>query len=158
MKQVNHEENYNLPTIEKALRSTIYELSRYAEALKKHYEPEPELKKGMWVEHNKRYYVFTKDHKNTRVPIISLRGETENVGIKQIKPHTFVESDLELLNTDKVKYELKTVGKECYVYSMNLTEKGGENIGSMYYSIHEAIKEAFDTVLAKALLKKQIGE
>lgn len=116
--------------------------------LAKHYDPAPELTKGDWVKSdlaiNKEPRLYLEDR------CMFVDGDSSAVLNKKscYTPHIFTESDLKLLDTDEVKYELykipvATTG-DCFHYGVRVYSCGRLTEYSSFQSIDLAIQEAFN--------------
>ncbi len=133
--------------------------------LSKHYDPEPELKAGMWYKiptGELRFFVSNEvvlDIKGYNKKKISEKDAIACNVIAYI-PHTFTESDLELLNTDEVKYRLYQVTDDSFYVKARAKVEGVayETFRNTYTlpTIHEAVKSAFNAVTAENVLKGMV--
>lgn len=126
------------------------------------FQPSPVLDAGMWGWNSQTREIlmvirFSTSNPMSEVRCIDIKGYIGNYTYKYLIPHTFIESDLALLNTDEVKYKLKHEDSDYWVVATKQSDLHYW-IYPMFKSIHEAIAEAFTQVLAMNLLRKQIGE
>ena len=129
--------------------------------LSKHYDAGPELTKGMWVKYGDRkpeLYIGKKIGANGSYGDNTIRVDgTEDIyAVGLLKPHTFTEPDLKLLDTEELDY---LYGNDTPFYITVIDRHNSDVIA--YYGFktaHEAIESAFNSVLAENLRLKAVSE
>ena len=130
--------------------------------LRKHYDPEPVLKRGMWVDGVNNYLLLLLEEKGSFWETVEVSGRQHASGIKTITPHTFVEKDLELLNTDEVTFGLHKAGdggfyvRKTKNFVKTYQGKHDIEVGFPHPTVHEAIKNVFNTVTAINYFKENV--
>ena len=135
--------------------------------LSKHYDmkdkpscPEPELVKGMWVRDTDGEFAYPLKKVRGLVhtchwTCLDLKGRKSDYSIHYIKPHTFTEPDLPLLDTEEVKYIVDTIDDGYYIRGI-YDDRYNVFLTRAYPTKHEAIESAFNQVLGDNLRKKMV--
>ena len=115
--------------------------------LSKHYDPEPELTKGMWTATNVYdLCVVTKTSPLKGLDIYGCEHGFGNVDFNYA-PHTFTKPDLELLDTEVLDYVLGEYhdGNDTPFF-VTVTDKEGSDVMTFYgfKTAHLAVLSAFN--------------
>lgn len=146
--------------IEETVNFVVTETQRAIRLIKKSYDSPPELVKGMWVMNNGTPFLYIGESGDPKYPHkgITLDGrdiETCN----SLPPVEFTESDLSLLNTEEVVYELEKRSKDGYYYVSSYYKNNNECCMCFpnTTTIHEAIESVFTITAKLALADKQLN-
>jgi len=140
---------------QKIKASAIFDKAKGASILSKHYDAKPELEVGKWVIYKPSNKLrFITNLEDGYADNLELSGESNGDLCEFYKPHIFTEKDLELLNTDEVKYELR--GNDKIGFSTKKVASKPNNyyktlFSYHYQTAHEAIESIANAVLAENL-------
>ena len=123
-----------------------------SDILSKHYDPAPELTKGMWVK--LAYTVGTPRLLLNGEKFIRIDGTTGEAG--HLLPHTFTESDLKLLDCEENTYELTQDSVGYYWVECLDKEKSVDFTIRCGKTVHEAVKNAFNARIGEELRKNLV--
>lgn len=163
--EVCREDNFENVDYKHDLLGLVYNSQK---ELAKHYdtpvEPQPTVED--WVKSSKtsEFYLVTKDddgfYEGINKDAATVTFDHHEVRAGRFTKHEFSEPDLKLLDTEDVKYELRSIhlqNKECCYY-VQVTDSNKEGYYTIQpsYTVHEAIKSAFNTTVEHEHFKRNV--
>ena len=134
--------------------------------LLKHYDTKPELTKGMWVKSNRgideesknELLCFLRKDGRESSRVLMLNGREKPHDFRPLTPHTFTEPDLKLLDTEGNIFELTQDGVGYWWAECLDKEKSVDYTCRCGKTADEAIRNAFNSVLAENLRLLAVSE
>ena len=126
--------------------------------------PQPELRKGMWVDSNRtpgKILMFLNKTGTYSSFCLLVDGSKPTHDFDPLTPHTFVESDLSLLNTDEVRYSVFHARYDSCFYVEGRYKYKKSNrvlaVTKVFPTAHEAIESIFTQTALLNHSRKSLG-